>query len=184
MHTTALMIIDLQNDYFPGGSFPLPGAAPAGAKAAQLLAAFRQQGRPVVHVQHESLAPGSTFFLPDTEGVAIHASVRPQGDETVIIKQRPNSFLGTGLEALLRERGIKSLVVCGMMTNMCVDAGVRAASDMGFACQLVHDACAAADLSFGGVDVPAAKVHAAFVAALGFGYAQVVSCEEYLAGSA
>ena len=102
----------------------------------------------------------------------------------MIIKHQPNAFLGTGLEALLREQEIETLVVGGMMTNMCVDAGVRAASDLGFTCQLVHDACAAADLSFGGVDVAAAQVHAAFVAALGYGYAQVISCQEYLTGLA
>lgn len=183
MKTTGLFIIDIQNDYFPGGRFPLPGAPEACANAGKLLAAFREREAPVIHVRHESIQPGALFFLPDTKGQEIHESLTPRQVEPVVVKHKANSFLETGLESALRQRGVETLVICGMMTNMCVDAGVRAAADLGFACVLVHDACAAADLSFGGVDVPAAKVHAAFTAALGFAYAKVMSCEEYLAGA-
>lgn len=182
MATTTLLLIDLQNDYFPGGSFPLPGAAQAGERAAALLAAFRERGLPVVHVRHVSTRPGSTFFLPGTDGADIHPLLAPLPGEPVVVKHRPNSFLDTELEAVLRGLGTEKLVVAGMMTNMCVDAGVRAAADLGFSCTLAHDACAAAPLSFGGLDVPAPQVHAAFVAALGFGYAQVSSCEDISAG--
>ncbi len=184
MGTTAFLIIDIQNDYFPGGLFPLPGAEEALANAERLLAAFRERKEPVIHVRHESVQPGARFFLPDTEGQKIHPRLAPRPDELVVVKHKPNSFLGTGLDAALRERGVETLVICGMMTNMCVDAGVRAAADLGFACVLIHDACAAADLCFGGIDVPAAQVHAAFTAALGFAYAKVVSCGEYLSGAA
>jgi nicotinamidase-related amidase len=184
MKTTGLLIIDIQNDYFPGGRFPLPGAPEACANAGKLLAAFRERKAPVIHVRHESIQPDALFFLPDTKGQEIHESLAPRPDEPVVVKHKPNSFLGTGLETVLRERGVETLVVCGMMTNMCVDAGVRAAADLGFACVLAHDACAAANLSFGGVDVPAVQVHAAFAAALGFAYAKVMSCGEYLSGSA
>jgi hypothetical protein len=81
----------------------------------------------------------------------------------VVLKHRPNAFVETNLEALLREGGVGMLVICGMMTNMCVDATVRAAKDMGFGCMVIHDACAAANLSFDGEDVSSAKVHAAFI---------------------
>ncbi|MFW5488466.1 MAG: cysteine hydrolase family protein [Desulfovibrio sp.] len=173
METTALLIIDIQNDYFPGGRYPLPGAEQAGAQAEQLLAYSRAEGLPIVHVRHESLQEGATFFIPGTSGAEIHECAAPQEGETVLVKHRPNSFLGTGLDDVLRARGVKRLVICGMMTNMCVDAGVRAAADLGYECVLVHDACAAANLSFGGVDVPAAQVQAAYMAALSYGYAQV-----------
>ena len=181
MSTTALLLIDIQNDYFPGGRFPLPGAEPAAAQAQKLLAYFRQRHLPVMHIQHQSKHEGATFFLTNTEGLTIHGNVAPLADEPVLLKHRPNSLLETGLETLLRQRGVHTLVVAGMMTNMCVDATVRAAADMGFSCVLAHDACAAADLGFNGVNVPAAQVHAAFVAALGYAYAKVVSCEEYVA---
>jgi len=179
---TTLLIIDIQNDYFPEGRFPLPGSPEAGEKAAGLLDAFRERGLPVVHVRHVAARPGATFFLPDTTGADIHPAVAPLPGEPVVVKHRINSFLETGLEAILRELGTESLVVAGMMTNMCVDAGVRAASDLGFSCTLAHDACAAAPLSFGGVDVSAPEVHAAFVAALGFAYATIMPCEEIAAG--
>ncbi len=177
---TTLLVIDIQNDYFPGGRFPLPDAAQAGERAAGLIAAFREQKLPVVHVQHVSTRPGATFFLPGSGGEDIHPSAAPLPGEPVVVKHRVNAFLDTGLEGILRGLGTESLVVAGMMTNMCVDAGVRAASDLDFSCILAHDACAAAPLSFGGVDVSAPQVHAAFTAALGFGYARALSCAEVL----
>ena len=66
--TRALLLVDIQNDYFPGGAMELPGSPAAGAKAGMLLRAFRQKGHPVVHMQHISTRRGATFFLPDTPG--------------------------------------------------------------------------------------------------------------------
>ena len=94
-----------------------------------------------------------------------------------------NAFLDTSLEQELRERGVDHLVVCGMMTSMCVDATVRAAVDLGFGATVVHDACAAPDLEFGGETIPAHAVHGAFIAALGDGYADVRSADELATGS-
>jgi len=107
--------------------------------------------------------------------------VRPADGETVIQKANPNSFLDTPLETHLRDQGVDSLVICGMMTSMCVDATVRAAVDLGFAATVVHDACATMPLSFGGRSVLAADVHTAFIAALGDGYAEVVSTADVAA---
>ncbi|UZP65946.1 cysteine hydrolase [Desulfovibrio mangrovi] len=179
-NTTALLLIDIQNDYFPNGAFELDGAAAAGEKAGQVLAAFREQGRPVIHIQHEAVAPGSFFFLPETEGVEIHSSVRPVQGEAVLTKHYPNSFRETGLHDLLQELGVQHLVVAGMMSLMCVDATVRAAFDLGYCCTVLHDACAARSLVFDGVEVSASQVHAAFMAALQMRYAQISSCEAFL----
>ncbi|WP_022662571.1 cysteine hydrolase family protein [Paucidesulfovibrio longus] len=174
----ALVLVDVQNDYFAGGRMALPGAERAGKRAAALLGAWRAAGLPVVHVRHESVRPGATFFLPGTQGAAIRAEVAPLGDEAVLTKQYPNSFRDTGLEAALRERGVSRLVVAGMMTNMCIDATVRAAFDLGFECLAAHDACAACALEFNGLRVGADQVHAAFLAALGLVYARLASVEE------
>lgn len=176
--STALLIIDIQNDYFPGGAMELVGSTEAGAQAGKLLAAFRGKGLPVIHVQHISTRPGASFFVPDTKGVEIHASVAPQAGETIIQKNFPNSFRDTPLLQHLRERDITRLVVAGMMTQMCIDTTVRAAADLGFACSLAHDACATRDLSFGGVTVPAASVQAAFLAALNGLFAKVQCADE------
>ena len=96
-------------------------------------------------------------------------------------KSNPNAFLDTGLEETLGERGAEELVVAGMMSSMCVDATVRAAADLGYSVSVVHDACAAPDLEFGGRTIPGDVVHGAFMAALADGYAEVTSAAELLA---
>lgn len=180
--STALLIIDIQNDYFPGGAMELVGSTEAGAQAGNLLVAFRRKGLPVIHVQHISNYPGATFFLPGTTGSEIHASVTPRDGETVIEKHFPNSFRDTTLLAHLRENKITALVVAGMMTHMCIDTSVRAANDLGFACSLAHDACATKSLSHGGVTVSAENVQTAFLAALNGLFAKVQSVDELCGG--
>jgi len=182
--TTALLIIDIQNDYFPGGRMELVGSPAASLEAKALLQAFRARGLPVIHVQHLSTRPGATFFLPDTEGVRIHRDVQPVAGETVVTKHFPNAFRETGLADTLRERGIDALVIAGMMSHMCIDTSTRAAADAGFACTLAHDACATRDLAFGGTTIPAAQVHAAFMAAINGAFAKVVTAGEAIAALA
>ncbi|MGA9139031.1 MAG: isochorismatase family protein, partial [Methanocella sp.] len=99
---TALLLVDIQNDYFRGGKNELVEPVKAGSKAKQLLDAFRERKVPVVHVQHISIKPGATFFLPDTPGAEINDIVRPLAGETVIRKRSPNSFRNTGLLQTLR----------------------------------------------------------------------------------
>ncbi len=176
--TAALLIIDIQNDYFPGGAMALHQPDAAATNAAKLIAAFRQKGRPVIHVQHVSTRPGATFFLPDSPGVEIHASVRPLPGETVMQKHFPNCFRETKLLEHLRGAGIDSLTIAGMMTHMCVDTTTRAAADLGFACSLAHDACATRELAFGGTKVPAEQVQIAYMAGLNGLFAKVQSAEE------
>ena len=173
-----LVIVDIQKDYFPGGAHPLESPEAAAASAARLLAGFRAAGDPVFHVRHIWDEEEATFMRPGTEGVEIHESVEPLDGETVVSKEHPNSFRETELESELRKAGVDELVVCGMMTSMCVDATVRAAVDLGFDTTVAHDACATCDLDFGGTSIPAASVHAAFLAALGDGYAAVVSTDD------
>ena len=181
MHA-ALLLIDIQNDYFPGGAMELVGSREAGQRAAMLLTAFRSKGLPVIHVQHISTRPGATFFLPDTKGVEIHECVAPQQGETVIRKHFPNSFRETPLLEHLRERKITTLAIGGMMTHMCVDTTTRAAFDLGFSCLLAHDACATRPLAFGGSTVAAADVQTAFIASLNGLFARVHSAGELCAG--
>ncbi|HMM38664.1 MAG TPA: cysteine hydrolase family protein [Desulfovibrio sp.] len=176
----ALVIVDIQADYFPGGRMELVGSPEAAAQAARLLFAFRDKGWPVFHVRHESTRPGSTFFLPGTPGAEFHPLVQPRPGEAVVLKRFPNSFRDTPLLDLLREAGVRELVVCGMMTHMCVDATVRAAFDLGFGCVVPVDACATRTLSFQGAAIPAAQVHGAFLAALGAVYCRLVTTSECL----
>ena len=173
MSSTALLVIDIQNDYFPGGAMELAGADEAGRHAGRLLAAFRAKSSPVIHIQHLSIRPGATFFLPDTRGVEIHETVRPVEGETIFRKNFPNAFRQTPLLEHLRGAGITNLVIAGMMTHMCVDTSTRAASDHGFSCSLAQDACATRTLTFNGVQVAAGDVQAAYLAALNGAFAKV-----------
>lgn len=180
MTQTALLIIDIQNDYFPGGKMELEGALEAGKKAYALLQCFREHGGRHIHIQHESVRPGATFFLPGTDGITIHDSVAHFVGEPLVVKNYPNSFRETNLLDMLREWQVERLVICGMMTHMCVDATVRAAADLGFSVMLAADACATRALSYEGTIIPAEHVHKAFLAALK-SYAQVLTVEEILA---
>jgi nicotinamidase-related amidase len=178
MADTALLIIDIQNDYFPGGAMQLEGAEAAGQNASRALQEFRTKQMPVIHVRHLSTRPGATFFLPGTRGAEIHASVTPSAGERVVEKNFPNSFRATGLQEILEKQGVKNLVVAGMMTHMCVDASVRHAADLGFKVTLLGDACATRAQSFAGEQVPARQVHTAFLAALNGFYAKVINSHE------
>ena len=174
----ALIIVDIQNDYFPGGKMELVGSNEAAGEASRLLRAFRERGAPIFHIQHISTRPGATFFLPDTEGVKIHESVAPLASERVITKHFPNSFRGTQLLELLRAANIQQLAIAGMMTHMCIDATTRAAADLGFECRLAQDACATRDLTFGGAKVAARDVHTAFLASLNGAFAKVLPAKD------
>ena len=171
----ALVIVDIQRDYFPGGKMPLHEPEAAAEKAAQVLEAFRASGDPVIHVQHLSPA-GDGFLEEGTEGAEV--MLVPQDGETLITERAPNSFLGTDLEQTLRGLDVEEVVVTGMMTSMCVDATTRAGADLGFKMTLVPDACAAPDLEFNGRTVDAEDVHASFVAALGQFYATVTPADQ------
>ena len=177
---TALLIIDIQNDYFPSGKRELEGSLQASLQARKLLEHFRMLGLPRVIIQHLSTQPGATAFLPSSHGVQIHPNVQPEEGEVVIQKHYPNSFRETPLLETLRNLGVELLVICGMMTHMCVDAGTRAAVDHGFTCLVAQDACATRALSFGGITVTAEQVHLSFLAALQAAYAQVLPTDEIL----
>lgn len=179
--STALIIVDIQNDYFPNGKMELSKPEKAAANAAKVLEWFRQNHKDhIFHVQHIAGDPGLGFFLPNTTGAEINEAVLPFENEHVIVKHFPNSFLKTELESKLKEQGVTKLVVVGMMTHMCIDATVRAAVDLGFETTLIEDACATRALSYQDKIVPAEQVHFAFVSALNGMYANVISTEDYL----
>lgn len=178
MGERALLIVDMQNDYFPGGRWPLVGIEEAAANAARLVAAFRAAGEPVIHIRHEALKENAPFFSPGTPGAEIHASLAPERGEAVIVKNFPNSFRATGLQDVIDGWRAEKLVIAGAMTHMCIDATVRAAADLGYGCTVAGDACATRNIEFRGREVAAADVHAAFLSALAFGYAGILTADE------
>jgi nicotinamidase-related amidase len=182
---TAVVTIDIQLDYFRGGKFPLWGAARALRRTRELLEWARQEGLPVIHVQHITLRPDARFLGAGTPGTALHPGLGLRPGEAVVTKHFPNSFRETDLEARLRARGAKTVVWAGMISWMCVDTTVRAAFDLGFSNILVKDATASGPLprSVGRLPgiVPPWRAQSTFIAAIGLLHAKLVRARD-LAG--
>lgn len=176
---TALLIIDLQNDYFSGGKMELANIDAAAEKAGKLLKMFRGSGGLIVHVRHLSVRPNATFFIPGTPGSEIHDSVLPQPGEKIVEKNFPNSFRDTGLHQFLQSENVTKLLVCGAMTHMCIDTTVRAAFDLGYQTTLISDACATRDLVFEEEKIEAQNVQKAYLGAINGIFAQVMRFEQY-----
>ena len=157
MSKRALILIDIQNDYFAGGKWSLEGMDGATANAARVLAAARQAGDKVIHVRHEFESADAPFFVPGSAGANIHPQVQPLASEVVVLKHQVNAFLGTDLKAQLDAAGIEQVTLVGAMSHMCIDAAARASSDFGYATTVIHDACATRDHEFEGQSIPAAR---------------------------
>ncbi|OKL44111.1 cysteine hydrolase family protein [Pseudovibrio exalbescens] len=181
MSRKALVVVDVQNDYFPGGAWELVGMEAAAANVSRLLEKARAAGETVVHIQHVVEAGGAPFFNKGTEGVEMHEDCKPVAGEVVVQKTKANSFRDTNLKEVLDAAGVTEIVVVGAMTQNCIDSTVRAAFDMGYKVTVVHDACATRDLEINGNVVPAQAVQASFMAALGFAFATILCADDYLA---
>ena len=155
----ALILIDIQNVYFTPGPLLLYKPAEAARNAAKILRKFRDEGKPVIHIRHN-------FKMLS----GIHNTVKPLEGEKIILKEQPSSFLGTDLREYLEELGITSLVVCGMMSHMCVDTTVRACQDSGYEVTLIYN----------GRKIDAKTVHEVFMASLDGMFAKVLKTGDYL----
>ena len=179
--TTALIIIDIQNDYFNKGSNTLSGSIDAAMNARLILDDFRHRGLPIIYIQHLATRPTATSFLPGTIGADIHVEVKPLVCEKIIVNHYPNSFRETDLLEYLQSLNVIQLVICGMMTHMCVDATTRAAKDFGFDCIVIGDACATKDLEIDGRQVKSTDVQASFLAALRYFYSTIMTTKDFFA---
>lgn len=177
--TKALLLVDIQNDYFPGGKMELSAMEEAALNARTLLEFFRMRNLPIYHIQHISIRPGAAFFLPNTQGVEINKQVAPLRSELIVQKHYPNSFRDTVLLKELHAASIKHLIIAGAMTHMCIDATTRAGFDYGFECTVVEDACATRDLKHGEIQVPAKYIQAGFMSALNAVYAQIKTSKDF-----
>jgi nicotinamidase-related amidase len=177
---TALLVIDIQKDYFPGGRFPLVNPLEAAKKAYMLLQCFREHNGHHIHIQHISLKPDAAFFIKGDSGSDIHDLVAHFEDEPIVYKHYPNAFRETNLLDMLKGWGVERIVICGMMTHICVDATTRTAADFGFKVIIAEDACATRDLQYDDTTIPADLVHKSFLAALK-SYGQVMKSDEVIA---
>lgn len=168
LDSTALILIDIQNFYFPDGDVALVEPEAAALEAKKVLEYFRKNDGLVVHVKHA--------YEP---GCEIHQLVKPTDGEQVFTKTEVNCFLETGLNDYLKEHHIKKAVLVGMQTHMCLEGGTRAAHDLGYICTVIEDACATRDLKYNDVVIQAKQVHLSTLSTLK-SYAQVVRAEEFL----
>lgn len=181
MMKQALVIIDIQNDYFPGGKMELAQPEEALTIVKQLEKHFAEAHLPIFYIQHLNHRKGASFFEAGTIGAELHAELAVEKDALIIEKHFPNSFYQTDLEAKLRELNVEQLVITGMMTHMCVDSTTRAAAELGFQPILIGDATATRDLEVAEKKVAAADVQTAFLAAL-TSFAEVKPAADYLQG--
>lgn len=178
MKATALLLIDVQQAFGDPSWGPRNNPS-AEANLRRLLAAFRASGRPVIHVKHDSTEPDSTL-RPERPGNALMQGMEPIGDEPLFGKTVNSAFIGTGLEAHLRERGIEGLVLGGFITNHCVSTTARMAGNLGFRATVVADACATFDFRDAEGVIPAATMHRVGLAELRGEFAEVLDTDEVL----
>jgi len=176
----ALLIIDVQNDYFEGGKSELYNPVEALNNIEKILRHFRGINLPVIHVQHINIREGASFFLPNTDGACIHKNLMPQESEYLVIKNMPNSFFDTNLLDIIKDNAITNLIICGMMSHMCVDTTTRACKDYGISVTLIDDACATKSLIWNGKIISAETVHDVFMASLNGMFATVMKTGDFL----
>lgn len=178
---TALLLIDIQkgfdgNDFY-GANRNNPNAE---TNASLLLGAFRKNQLPIIHVKHSSLNPESPLHT-SKPGHAIKDEVFPIAGETILTKTVNSAFIGTDLDTLLKNNGIKKLVVAGLTSQHCVSTSVRMAANLGFDVLLVEDACAAFDtLGIDGEHLDAKLVHQVSMANLKDEFAQIIKTDAVL----
>lgn len=164
----ALLIIDIQEFYFPGGFSELHEPEVAAKNAAKVLEEFRQNGELVVHIQHKT----------DTQ-MAISPIVKPTEKEKIVVKSEVSCFNGTGLQEFLKEDSITNLVIVGMQTHMCVEGATRAGYDLGYKIELISDACTTKDLKWNDKVISWEKVHFSTLSTLK-SYAEIFTFDEWI----
>lgn len=173
-----LVVIDAQNEYV-AGPIALPGVGPALGAIADLLAAARAAGTPIVHLAHR--APAGVF-VEGTEGAEIAPQAAPKEGEPVFKKELPNGFTNSEFQPALEKLGRKNLILTGFMTHMCVDSTARAAVDLGYGVTIVENATASRALpgAVGKEARSAQEVHDGALAGLADLFAVVVKDAEGL----
>lgn len=177
---TALLVIDFQNEYF-SGRMPIPDGARALANARRLIDRADADGIAVYHVQHAA-PPGAPIFAEDGDGVRLHADLQPAAHHRLVRKSSVSVFATTDLHRQLRDAGIDTLLIAGLMTHACVAGAARDAVPLGFEVVVVADACATRDLDTGDGRVLAhADLHRAALASIDDTFGAILSTEQALA---
>jgi len=180
----ALLVIDVQNEYFPGGARPITHPAGSYPRILKAMDAARGVGLPVIVVQHASPQPDAKTFVRGSRGWELPPELASRPRDLLVEKSLPGSFTGTALEAELRERGVDTVVVCGYMTQMCCDTTSRQAVHLGFSVEFLSDATGTLDISNEAGSVTAEELHRAILVTQAMRFAKVLTTETWIAAIA
>lgn len=177
----ALLVIDVQNEYFSG---LLPVTHPAGSldNILKAMDAASAQGLAVVVVRHASPRPESPTFRQGSTAWELHPEVARRPRDLLLEKNLPGSFTGTALEAWLKERGISKLAIAGYMTQMCCDTTARQAFHLGYGVEFLSDATGALAIQNQAGAVTAEELHRAILVTQAMLFSQVMSTEQWIRG--
>lgn len=179
MNKCALVLIDIQNFYFEEGSLKLYKPEEAAKNAKNLIDYFRENNLDIIHVKH-FMGKMSGYSKSTKELVQINDLVSPSSDEKVVTKVQPNSFYKTDLDKILKENEIKTVVLAGMMSNVCVESTARYASELGYKVIVADDACTTKGVSYNGKDFDAVTIHEACMAILNDTFAKVTTSKKII----
>ncbi|WP_313622977.1 cysteine hydrolase family protein [Achromobacter sp.] len=177
--STALLVIDFQNEYF-NGKLPIPDGKAALGNAQRLIAHADQAKIPVFHIQHVTPA-GSPVFADQSPTGEFHEDLQPAPHHKVVRKSSVSAFPTTNLDEQLKAAGVKTLVITGLMTHACVAGAARDAVPLGYQVIVAEDACATRDLDRGdGSVVRHDSLHQAALGSIEDTFGDVLTTEQVL----
>jgi nicotinamidase-related amidase len=178
-HSRALLVIDVQNDYFSG---PMQITYPAGSfgNILQAMDAASKTGVPIVIIQTAIPRPDAKVFRKATPGWELHPEVARRPHDVLIHKELPGSFTGTNLDEWLQKHGIGTVVICGYMTQMCCDTTSRQAVHLGYKVEFLSDATGTLAFNNSAGAVTAEELHRAILVVQQSRFSQVVTAQDWI----
>ena len=176
----ALLVIDVQNEYFPGGALPIKHPVDHLQNILEVMDAAREQGVTTVVVRHHQPDPQSPLFCKGSPNWELHPDVASRPHDLLLDKQLPGSFTNTGLENFLREREIDTVAVAGYMTQICCDTTAREAFHRGFKVEFLRDATGTLDVENAAGKASAEELHNAILVSQQMFISEVVTKNEFV----
>jgi nicotinamidase-related amidase len=176
----ALLVIDVQNEYFPGGLLPVSYPQGSMENILNVIETAQLNGVMVIVIQHTAPQPGSKTFVKDSWGWTLHDSIKNNGYDYLIEKNLPGSFTGTNLEDILKENGIDTVAISGYMTQMCCDTTARQAFHLGYSVEFLSDATGTLDISNYAGKVTAEELHRSILVTQAMRFSKVLSTDDWI----
>jgi nicotinamidase-related amidase len=176
----ALLVIDVQNEYFPGGALPIIHPQNHLENILETMDAAKRDEVTTIVVRHHQPDPNSPLFCKGSKNWELHPEVASRHHDLLLDKQLPGSFTNTGLEMFLRERGIDTVSIAGYMTQICCDTTAREAMHRGFTVEFLSDATGTLDVENSAGSVKADDLHKAILVAQQMFISEVISKDEFI----